>query len=43
MNIIYRQIKEKDKEVVNDLYEKLLKDHASNVGIGHRISTLDLG
>ena len=37
MNISYRKIKEKDKDVVDDLYEKLLTDHGSNVGIGHRL------
>lgn len=34
MNIIYRQIKKDDKNSVNDLYEKLLKDHGSNYGLG---------
>lgn len=43
MNIIYRQIKEEDKETINDLYEKLLEDYGSNVGMGHRIWILDLG
>lgn len=37
MNISYREIQEKDKESVDDLYEKLLTDHGSNVGIGHRL------
>lgn len=41
MKIIYRQIKE-DKETINDLYEKLLDDHGSSVGMGHRIWILDL-
>lgn len=34
MNIIYRKIKEEDKETVNNLYEKLLDTHGCNVGIG---------
>ena len=42
MNIIYRKIQEEDKEIVNDLYEKLLDDHGCNVGIGHRIWILVL-
>ena len=42
MNIIYREIQEEDKEIVNDLYEKLLDDHGRNVGIGHRIWILVL-
>ncbi len=33
MNIIYRQIKEEDKETINDLYEKLLEDHGGSVGM----------
>lgn len=42
MKIIYRQIKEEDKETINDLYEKLLDAHGSSVGMGHRIWILDL-
>ena len=34
MKIIYRQIKEEDKEAINDLYEKLLDDHGASVGMG---------
>lgn len=43
MNIIYRQIKEEDKETINVLYEKLLDNHGASVGMGHRIWILDLG
>ena len=42
MDIVYRQIRKEDIETINDLYEKLLDDHGSNVGIGHRIWILDL-
>lgn len=41
MNIIYRQIREEDKDTINDLYEKLLDDHSASVGMGHRIWILD--
>lgn len=42
MNIVYRSVKEEDKEIVNDLYEKLLDNHGSSVGMGHRLWILDL-
>jgi hypothetical protein len=42
MKIIYRQIKEEDKEAINDLYEKLLDNHGASVGMGHRIWMLVL-
>lgn len=42
MNIMYRQIKQEDKEHVNDLYMKLLNNHGSNVGMGYRISRMGL-
>ncbi|MCI8384714.1 MAG: hypothetical protein HFJ33_07695 [Clostridia bacterium] len=42
MNIIYRQIREEEKETINDLYEKLLEHHSASVGMGHRIWILDL-
>lgn len=42
MNIVYRPVKETDKEIVNDLYEKLLDDHGGSVGMGHRLWILDL-
>lgn len=43
MDIMYRKIKEEDKEIINDLYEKLLDNHGCNIGLGHRIWILDLG
>lgn len=42
MNIIYRKIKEEDKEAINDLYEKLLDDNGCNIDMGHRIWMVDL-
>ena len=42
MNIMYRRIKQEDKEQINDLYMKLLNNHGSNVGMGYRISRLGL-
>ncbi len=35
---IVREAKKEDKDIINDLYEKLLANYGSNVGIGHRLS-----
>lgn len=35
MDIIIREVKEEDKEIINDLFEKLLSNHRCNYGIGH--------
>ena len=42
MEVVYRLIKEGDKNFVNELYEKLLNIHSSNVGIGYRLWRLVL-